>query len=177
MSEPTALLAVRGPIWLSALLYFSAVCLRCTGPAARPGQGYRRLWVLACAAYLAHAVAAFALYHGWSHTRALEHAARRTYEVTGWCWSGGVYVNYAFTVLWLADASVLAVAPGLHALTPRWLARLWLAATLFMFFQGLVVFGQGTSRTLGTAGLFASGAAWLWKRRLRAGASRALRAA
>jgi hypothetical protein len=49
---------------------------------------------IGCLAYLAHLAAAFHFAHGWSHAQAYEHTALRAWEVTGWRWGGGVYVNY-----------------------------------------------------------------------------------
>ncbi|MCL6503656.1 MAG: hypothetical protein K6T86_13310 [Pirellulales bacterium] len=164
MSEPGRLV-VHSSIWLAACLYFAAVCGRLCARRTAASPTYRLLWLLACAAYLIHAVAAFGICHGWSHARAVAHTAQRTYEITGWYWGGGTYVNYAFTALWALDATVLAACPARHARQPRWLSGLWLMATLFMFFQGMVVFGHGTSRALGIAGLSACYAAWLWHRR------------
>lgn len=158
-------LAVQSSIWLSACLYFAAVCCRCAAQRDVSASAYRLLWTLACGAYLVHAVAAFGLCHGWSHARAVAHTAQRTYEVTGWYWGGGTYVNYAFTALWALDATILAAWPARHARQPRWLSSLWLMATLFMFFQGMVVFGHRTSRALGTTGLAAYCAAAVWRGR------------
>lgn len=168
MSEPAAGLAIRGTIWAAAALYFAALCCRCGVGHCVAAPWYRRLWPAACAAYLLHVVAAFSLYHGWSHTHAVTHVAQRTYEVTGWRWGGGLYVNYLFTALWVSDALVITMGPALHSRRPRWLDRLWLMATLFMFVQGLIVFADGPSRVLGMAGLAACIIAWLWPRRLAA---------
>ena len=165
MSEPAARLAVQGTIWAAALLYFAALCCRCVARKARAAPWYRRLWPLACAAYLLHVAAAFGLYHDWSHARAFAHAAHRTYETVGWYWGGGIYVNYAFTLLWFLEAALLAFFPRLHGRLPRLAYRLWLMATWFMFFQGMVVFGQRVSRALCVLGLAACGAAWLLRGR------------
>ncbi len=161
MPDDSARLAVSGPIWVCAILYFAAVC--CRGAASRPqaARWHRSLWTLALAAYLVHAAAAFSLYHCWSHSRAVAHAAQRTAEVIGWHWGAAIYVNYAFTAAWILDAALLWAAPALHTRQPRWLATLWLSTTLFIFFQAMVVFGRDTSRLLGLAGLFLSCAVWL----------------
>lgn len=154
MPDVSARLAVSGPIWVCASLYFAAVCCRYAASRQRPSRWYRLLWTLALAAYLVHVAAAFSLYHGWRHSRAVAHAAQRTAEVIGWQWGGAMYVNYAFTAAWSLDATLLWAAPALHARQPRWLAKLWQAASWFMFFQAMVVFGQGISRVLGLGGLF-----------------------
>ena len=63
----------------------------------------RWLWTAGCGLYLIHVLAAFAFYHDWSHHAAVEHTARRTAELTGMAWGGGLYFNYVFTAVWLAD--------------------------------------------------------------------------
>src|SRR5437899_2188707 len=68
-----------------------------------PGGGQRQaaarlFWTLGCLAYLAHVATAFHFAHDWSHARAYAHTADRTWELTGWRWGGGLYVNYLFTL-------------------------------------------------------------------------------
>src|SRR5262245_37630085 len=64
----------------------------------------RAAWTAACALYLAHVAAAFHFYHGWSHEAAYDETARRTAELMGTGWGGGLYFNYVFTIIWIADA-------------------------------------------------------------------------
>ena len=63
----------------------------------------RVLWTSGCALYVIHVVCAFAFFHDWSHHRAYEQTAAQTNEVVGWNWGGGLYFNYFFTALWIAD--------------------------------------------------------------------------
>ncbi|MBT6495792.1 MAG: hypothetical protein HOL01_14685, partial [Planctomycetaceae bacterium] len=63
----------------------------------------RWLWTVGCLLYLMHVVCAFAFFHDWSHDRAYAHTASQTQEVIGWNWGGGLYVNYLFTIVWIAD--------------------------------------------------------------------------
>jgi hypothetical protein len=50
-----------------------------------------------------HIVIAFGHQHHWSHDAAVEATARQTAAVYGLAWGGGVYVNYVFVAVWLAD--------------------------------------------------------------------------
>lgn len=63
----------------------------------------RVLWTAGCLLYLIHVVCAFAFFHDWSHNRAYAHTAAQTREIVGWDWGGGLYFNYLFTVVWIAD--------------------------------------------------------------------------
>ena len=128
----------RWTIRISLALYVAAL-------AARPGSRSRRIcWTLGCLFFLAHAAAAFHFYHGWSHAAAYAHTAQRTAEVVGIHWGGGLWWNYAFGVVWLADV----LWPRRH---PRWMAIAVHAFLAFMAFNATVVFETGAIRWLGLA--------------------------
>ena len=127
----------------------------------------RRLWTLGCLAYLAHVAAAFHYAHGWSHGRAMEHTANRTWEVVGWHFGGGIYANYLFTLLWVADAAAWWLWPNAYFRRPKWKAALLHGFMLFMAFNATVVFGQGPIRWLGLAGALLLAAVWLRARAIR----------
>lgn len=63
------------------------------------------IWTAGCLLYLLHVLAAFHWTHDWSHDAAWRHVAEQTEDVTGRRWGGGLYLNYAFTVAWLADVA------------------------------------------------------------------------
>lgn len=89
----------------------------------------RWLSAAAYALYLAHVYLAFDQRYGWSHAAAYAETARQTRELFGLDWGGGIYFNYAFTLLWPVDFFY-----------PR---RGWLHAFLiFMFVNGVFVFGK-----------------------------------
>ncbi|MBZ5603337.1 MAG: hypothetical protein LAO79_13635 [Acidobacteriia bacterium] len=120
----------------------------------RRDAGARLAWTAGCALYLAHVAAAFALRHHWSHAAAYQETARQTREVFGIDSGAGIYFNYAFTILWIADALWWWLA-GLdrYRTRPR---RVTVAVHLFfafMFFNGAIVFGSPFMRWLGTAAI------------------------
>ena len=101
----------------------------------------RALWTAAAVALLAHTVAAFHFVHGWSTAAAWEHTARRTAEVTGWNWGGGLFVNEALLAWWLFDAAVLWRSP-----LPAWrrsvgYESVWQGVVGFLMLNATVVFG------------------------------------
>ena len=101
----------------------------------------RWVWTIGCALEIVHVVAAFAVYHDWSHRAAYQHTAEVTATVLGTRWGGGLYFNYAFTLIWVADVAIWwrrgTEFPYRHP------AYFWTIHALFAFivFNATVVFG------------------------------------
>jgi hypothetical protein len=112
----------------------------------------RITWTLACAFYLAHVVTAFQFHHHWSHLAAYRETARQTAEVFGLNWGGGLYFNYVFTLLWIADAAWW-WQTGLdrYRCRPGWMTLAVHAFFGFMFLNATAVFGSGPMRWFGVA--------------------------
>lgn len=72
---------------------------------AAPTRAECIVWTAGCILFLLHVWAAFQFRHYWSHSDAYHHTAAQTADVTGWNWGGGLYLNYLFTLLWVADAA------------------------------------------------------------------------
>ena len=108
----------------------------------------RCAWTAGCAAYLAHVISAFNYYHDWSHTAAYRETARRTAEIFGLNWGGGLFVNYAFTIAWITDV-IWWWKPESYQRRPRFLVRAWHGLFLLMMFSATVVFETGLGRWFG----------------------------
>jgi hypothetical protein len=107
----------------------------------------RLAWTVGCGAFLVHVVCAFAFYHHWSHRAAYEETARRTEEMFGISWGGGLFMNYAFTILWMAD--VIFWWLNLDGSRSR---KIQIAIQVFLgfiAFNATVVFGSGMIRWVG----------------------------
>jgi hypothetical protein len=120
----------------------------------RRDSGARIAWTLAVAFYLTHIVAAFHFHHHWSHLAAYRETAQQTEQVFGLNWGGGLYFNYAFTVIWIGDAfwwwrTGLA---GYRA-RPCWMASAIHVSFGFMFFNAAIVFGSNFMRWFGLASI------------------------
>ena len=94
----------------SARLAIACYVVRLLIDVARPtGRIARRTacwsWTVGCGLLVIHVLIAFATVHGWSHRAAFDHTAVRTEEVTGIDWGGGLFFNYAFTLIWIADVA------------------------------------------------------------------------
>lgn len=105
----------------------------------------RGAWTLGCAFYLAHAAAAFHFYHAWSHAAAVADTERQTAALLGTGYGAGVWFNYAFTAVWVADAA----RRWLGWVWPQWAAVAVQGFMGFMFFNATVVFATGVTRWLG----------------------------
>lgn len=106
----------------------------------------RLAWSGGCLAFLLHVGCAFRFYHHWSHADAYETTARRTADVVGWSWGGGLYANYAFTLVWLADVACWWRGLDEYELRPRVLDGSVRGFLAFMAFNAAVVFAAGPFR-------------------------------
>lgn len=151
-------LAVRGTIWLALLAWVAAEWRR----SARAADliGGRAAWTLGAVAAVVHTALAFHVHHGWSHAAALADTARQTAAVTGLNWSGGLYVNYAFTAIWMGDALWWWADAVAFRRRPRWLDAGIRAFLWFMFVNGAFVFVRGPMRWAGAAVAVAVLVAW-----------------
>jgi len=148
-------LATRWTIRVALSLYAIAIALRLQ-PGGRPGRerAARAAWAAGLLFYLAHVACAFQFFHNWSHQAAYRETARRTGELFGFDWGGGLYWNYAFTAAWAVD--VLWPRP------PGWLRAGLRGFLAFLAFQATVVFGAGWTRWAGLASTLAL--LLLWRR-------------
>ncbi|HWS55426.1 MAG TPA: hypothetical protein VN228_14915 [Pyrinomonadaceae bacterium] len=148
-------------IWLALLGYAGgAACLLLSRRNANRSRTARVAWTFGCAWFLAHVLCAFAFHYGWSHATAFAETARQTRGVTGAGFGGGVFVSYAFTLAWAADAVWWWVDEAGHLRRPRWLTYAWHGFFFFIVFNGTIVFERGPARWLGVA--VCGGLALLW---------------
>ena len=128
---------------------------RSTSPAWRRAafspRWSRLAWTIGCALYLLHVACAFEYYHHWSHAEAYASTARQTEEAVGLDWGGGLYVNYAFTLVWLADVGWWWMNAPSYLARPRWFDGAVHAFLGFIVFNATVVFANGFSRWFGVA--------------------------
>lgn len=151
--------AVRAIMLMATILWAWAEVLK----TRRPGQvePARRLWTVALALTFVHAALAFDVKYHWSHEAAFMDTARRTAAVTGMVWGDGIFVNYLFLALWLADALWWWIAPVAYVRRPVPLERARVALFLFMFVNGAIVFASNIARVVGIPSVAAVCIAWL----------------
>jgi hypothetical protein len=161
-------LAVRATIWLAVAAWVTGEWRR-TAARADVNAG-RAPWAVGALAALAHTLLAFHVHHGWSHDAALAATARDTAAVVGWRWGGGLYFNYVFVLLWLADAAWWWLDAASFARRPPYADAAVRFFLWFMFANGAFVFVRGPARWMGLAAAIA--VAWAWYRGRGRGAVR-----
>jgi hypothetical protein len=113
----------------------------------------RAIWTFGIALALTHVVMAFQVVYAWDHEAAVDATARQAADMFGWGWRGGIYVNYVFLTIWLADVCWWWAAPASHASRPVRIEAVRLGLFAFMFLNGAVVFAHGIGRFIGIASL------------------------
>jgi hypothetical protein len=161
-------LATRWTVRLALAGYFLGAGLRSRGGSVSQQKLARAAWTFGCVLYLLHVACAFQFFHHWSHSAALERTAEQTAEVTGWHWGGGLYINYLFTAVWLADTVSLWLLPA-NAARRRWADIAVQAFMWFIVFNATVVFGHGLVRWFGLVGCCLLLARWVFDFAPRAG--------
>ena len=131
----------------------------------RTGIAPRWAWPVSAAALIAcvlHILIAMAHRHGWSHQAAVLETARQTAEVYGLAWSGGVYVNYLFVGLWVAELAWWRMDPQRYTRQPPWMRWAVRAFYLVIVCNAAVIFVAPDHRMAGVAVTAALLAAWFW---------------
>lgn len=148
------MLILRISIWIALVAWLAGPASALVG---RRHGGWQRLarwlWALGCAAFLVHVAAAFHFVHGWSHAAAHAATARDTAAVTGFDSGAGLWLNYLFTALWLADVVAwwrLGV-DGYRQRSAAWTIAVY-GFMAFLAFNATVVFEEGWVRTGGILG-------------------------
>jgi hypothetical protein len=103
-------------------------------------DGARWLWTFACAAFLVHVATAFDRVHAWSHTAAHEHVE----NVSGF--GPGIFISYAFTILWVVDVAWWWTDRSSYDRRSKWLDRGVHGFMAFVVFNGTVVYETGFIR-------------------------------
>ena len=116
----------------------------------------RASWTVGIALALTHVVFAFQVVYAWSHEAAVTATVQQAVDRFGWGWRGGIYVNYGFLAVWLADVWWWWIAPHSHAVRSRRIEMARFALFTFMFLNGAVVFGSGIGRIVGIASIAVS---------------------
>ncbi len=158
MGESVMLWSIR----IAVLLYLLrvALVLRNRHRTRVPSSRECWLWTIGCFSYVIHVILAFHFVHDWSHDQAWQHTAVETDRMTGIGRGEGLWVNYLFTVVWLADVLRLWTANRRGRAMNRKLSLLVHAFFGFIVFNATVVFGAAIYRYLAIP--VAIGLGWAW---------------
>jgi hypothetical protein len=136
-------------------------CAECLALLRLHDERARLFYTAASVLAIIHALAAFHFTYGWSQSAAIADTARQTAALSGLAWGGGLFVNYVFLALWLADVTCWWISPSLRARRPLILERTRLTLFIFMFVNGAVVFAGMAGRIVGVPAIGAIGLAWV----------------
>lgn len=160
---------VRVSIWASVLCWAMGVGFLLVG---RKSLLARWFWTAGAVAFGVHVLSSFDAFYQWSHCVAFEETARQTAEVVGMRTGFGLWLNYGFGLIWVADAAYWwARGQENYLARPRWIRLCIHTFLAFMVFNGAVVFVHGPMRWLGLALFVGLAALWCRARILRPGAS------
>lgn len=169
LTEGQTDLLTRLAIWLSLAAWTAAEWVRLSGhDAVARASVARACWTAGAFLALLHVALAFHFHHGWSQASAFAETARQTDELWGVPFGAGLYVNYAFIGMWLADALWWWRRPAGYAARPGALDFGLRVFLTFIFVNGTIVFGRGAVRIAGIVSLLVLAIAW------RLGSERAL---
>jgi hypothetical protein len=142
-----------GVVWTvraALACYVAALAIRILADGRRPWRkAARAAWTAGYAFFLLHLAAAFHFVHGWSHDAAYRETARRTYEVVGLDWGGGVYVNHAFALVWGMDVVWWWLSLDGYSRRSRWIEWGIQGLLGFVAFNSTAIFGRGSIRWFG----------------------------
>jgi hypothetical protein len=126
----------------------------------------RSLWTAGAILALVHSIAAFVVFYDGSHDTARLQTMWQTEALTGLSFGGGIYVNYAFLLVWLGDAAWWWTSPLTHAMRAPALSWAIRGFLLFIILNGAVVFADGWARVVGIVSISIA-LFGMWTRRVR----------
>lgn len=103
----------------------------------------RAAWTVGGATFVVHVATAFDRVHGWSHAAAWEHVE----TVSGF--GSGLFVSYAFTILWVTDVAWWWADRTGYDSRPGWLDRAVHGFLAFVVFNATVIYATGFIRWAG----------------------------
>lgn len=156
VSSPVVEFLVFGTISMSVVCWAGAEALR-----------HRRLWAAGALLAIVHATAAFVSFYGGSHETARVETMRQTAALTGFAFSGGIYINYLFLVVWAVDAVWWSATPQSYLRRPSALSFAIRGFIFFIIVNGAVIFADGWARVVGVASVMLVLVSWFLRRSSR----------
>lgn len=152
---------VDGSAWIAIVLYTWTVIRLAVKPSPDPGA--RIVWSAGCGVFVLHVLSAFGVVYGWSHDEAFRQTAIQTRAATGFGVGWGLYLNYAFGLIWFADSIWWwTVGDTRYQRRRRVVFGVLHVFFLFMIVNGAFVFVDGWRRFLGLV-LFGCGACAVYR--------------
>ena len=142
------MLALYLTIWIALALFAVGESRRSLSlPGTRPAHWAWWVFISGLALAIVHTLVAFDVVHHWRHADAENSTAMQTEAVFGVAAGWGVYVNYVFLGVWLADACWWRAAPQqVRSRAVTWSLRAFYAIIIF---NAAVVFAAGIRKIVG----------------------------
>ena len=115
-------------------------------------------WFSGALLALAHSIGAMMTFHHGSQLAAFESTAKQTEQLLGLRFGAGLYVNYLFVIVWLADAAIRLLLPKCYPGFPNWYRYVVTGFLVFIAINGAIVFQAGWTRYIGIGCLLFLGA-------------------
>jgi hypothetical protein len=151
------MLALYLTIWIALALFVAGEVGRSV---IRPRPWAWWAFAVGLCMALVHTAIAFDVVHNWVHDDAVRSTAQQTEAMFGMAVGWGVYVNYLFFAVWLADAWWwrAGVTPAERPPAVTWMLR---AFYLVIILNAAVIFAAPARRALGL--LVVALLAWAWR--------------
>ncbi len=97
--------ALYATIWIALALFAAAEAgrTRLASPQGSASWAWAA-WTAGGLLVVVHVLVALDLRYNWDHALAVSETARRSAEVYGSAWRGGLYVNYLFVLAWFVES-------------------------------------------------------------------------
>ena len=143
-AESASLWAIRIALGLMVLVFAIEI---------RGGKSTDRttasLWLVGALLSLGHSLGSLATFHHGSQFMAMEATAQQTQELLGIRFGAGLFVNYAFDLVWLVDAMIRMISPAIYSKLPNTYRYCTNGFLIFMAINGAIVFQSGWIRAIG----------------------------
>ncbi len=145
-AESASLWAIRIALGLMVLVFAFEI---------RGGKSTDRttasLWLVGALLSLCHSLGSLATFHHGSQLMAIEATAQQTQELIGIRFGAGLFVNYAFDLVWIVDATVRMISPAIYNKMPKAYRYCTNGFLIFIAINGAIVFQSGWIRAIGLA--------------------------
>ena len=150
-------------IWLSMILFVAGEAGKRFARAERRSLWPVWAWAVGVVLCAVHMVIAMAVRYGLSHRDAVRGTAEQAAAVYGIGWSGGLYVNYVFLLIWAGETAWWATSPRTYL--SRGAILEWSLRTFYfvIIFNAVVVFARPMMRPVGMLLIAALVATWVRK--------------
>ena len=148
-------------IWLSMILFVGGEAGKRFARADDFLKWPRWSWTIGVTLCAVHMVIAMAVRYGWSHPDAVRATADQAAAVYGIGWSGGLYVNYGFLLIWAGETAWWVISPRTYLSRSAILE--WSLRTFYfvIIFNAVVVFARPMTRPVGMLLIAALVATWV----------------